>query len=385
MTFRITLIIIVIILGFLVIIPFVLNIAGVRVFQFGSVGSGGNGGATGGLLRSPDGGITWEGAGFSEDKTAFPREILDFVFHPSEEETLFIGAKSSGLWKSENTGVSWRRVLDDTGILANTGVYAIRFGRSDPSSLYLAVFKNRRGRVFKSEDSGKNFREVYFVTADGFGVFDMWVNPFNPREARIVTGQGGILETLNGGATWRVVKWFTEALTEIHVNPAFSNEMFVVTSGGKLFKTFDGGNNWSDLQPGFQRTQAEFSPPSGVSVNPFGAFLQGRSFLEAFVSDPSNFARLYIGSGSGLFRSADGGFTWRRLDSLIPPEAMPVRAVAINPQNSSVIFAGVGNELHRSEDNGESWSVSALPTSSRIEELLIHPKKPEIMFAILGR
>lgn len=382
---RYILIAVVIVLGLLVILPFVFNIAGIRMFQFGSVGGGGSARAAGGLLRSLDSGETWEAAAVSEDKTSFPREILDLVFHPRENNTLFIGAKSSGLWKSENGGASWRRVEDETGLLVGTDVYAVRFQNFNPLNLYLAVFKDRRGRVLKSEDGGKTFHEVYFVTADGFGVFDLWVNPSNARHVRIVTGQGGILETTNGSATWRIVKWFTDSLERLMVNSAFPNEMFVITSGRKIFKTFDGGDNWADLERGLRESQTQQLSPD-VSVNPFGALLGGgRGSLEALVADPSVFSRVYVGSREGLFRSFDGGFTWRRLDSLIPPAETTISAVAIHPHSPVRIFTGAGNQLHKSEDNGISWSVSTLPTSSRIERLLIHPGRPETMFAVLEK
>ena len=97
------------------------------------------------------------------------------------------------------------------------------------------------------------------------------------------------------------------------------------------------------------------------------------------------FTTLYLGSGSGVLRSSNGGFTWERLNILIPPEALPVRAVAVGPRSSNTIFAGASAQLHRSDDGGTNWRVKFLPTGGKIKSLLIHPLKQEIMFAILER
>ncbi len=390
MVLKIVLVVLVIILGLVVIIPFVLSVAGFNVLQFGSVG-GGISVAGEGLLRSRDGGESWENAAKStEPKTSFPREILDLSFHPSIPDILFIGSKGAGLWKSADGGNSWRRVQDRARVLdPRADVYRVAMSSLQPKIIYLAVFQNNRGRVLRSEDAGESFREIYFVTANRFGVFDLHLDPQDANHVIIATGQGGVLETRNGGRTWRVKRWFSEALTRLLVNPFFSGEMFVTTSGENIFKTFDGGENWADLNEGLQEAaRARDEMPERMSLrptlNPFSVGTFGRT-LEALVVDPNIFTTLYIGSRDGLLRSTNGGFSWTRLDVLIPPEALPVKSVAVHPRNSSLIFAAASNQIHRSDDGGTNWSVKTLDIKGRISKILIHPLKPDTMFVVLGR
>lgn len=388
---KILLIVLVVILGLLIVLPFVLSIAGFKSFGFsglGSVGGGPSASAGEGLLRSADGGENWESAAVSKtNRVPFPAKIFDLAFHPQDPNIIFIGSKSSGLWKSKDAGKSWEKVFDKASVLSPTAdVYGVALSRFNSKVMYLAIYQNDRGRVLKSEDGGESFREVYFVTANRYGVFDLYVNSRDPERAIIITGQGGVLETRNGGRTWRVIKWFSEPLVKLLVNPVFPNEMFVLTERGNLFKTFDGGENWADLneRPQEGEGQISYAQPQ-ISLNPLaGLFRQGSS-IEALVPDPSIFTTIYIGSGSGVLRSANGGFTWERLNILIPPEALPVRAVAVSPRSSNTIFAGASVQLHRSDDGGLNWRVKFLPTSGKIKNLLIHPLKPEIMFAILER
>lgn len=386
---KILLIGLVVVLGLLLVLPFVLSMTGFPSFGlgFGSVGGGPSSTAGEGLLRSNDGGENWENAAISKTRrVAFPARIFDLTFHPQDPNVIFIGSKSAGFWKSVDAGKSWEKVADRRQILnPMADVYKIAISRSSPKIMYLALYQNNRGRVLKSEDGGESFREVYFVTADRFGVFDLYVNPGNADQVVIVTGQGGVLETRNGGRTWRVVKWFGEPLVKLLVNPVFSGEMFVLTERGNLFKTFDGGENWADLneQSQSQGRPIAYSQPQ-VSFDPWAGLFQ-RSAIEALVADPSIFTTLYLGSGEGILRSTNGGFTWARLNILIPPEALPVRTVVVHPRFSNTIFAGAASQLHRSDDGGVNWRVKFLPTRGKISNLLIYPLKPEIMFAVLDR
>ncbi len=390
MALKILFIVLVVVLGLLVVIPFVLSIAGFQSFGFSgftSTGGGPSSSAGQGLLRSFDGGENWQGAAVSKTKgVSFPARIFDLAFHPQEPDLIFLGAKSSGLWKSMDAGKSWEKMYDRGGVLDPAAdVYKIAFSRSSPPIIYLAVFQNKKGRVLKSADGGESFREIYFVTADRLGVFDLYINPEDANQVTIVTGQGGVLETINGGLTWRVVKWFGEPLVKILVNPVFAGEIFVLTDRGNLFKTFDSGKNWADLNEWSQNQGGRigYLKPQ-VSLDPFAGLFQ-RNNVEVLVADPNVFTTLYLGSGEGILRSLDGGFTWERLNTLIPPEALPVRAVAVHPRSSNIIFAGASFQFHRSYDGGVNWMVKFLPTKSNIKSILIHPLKPEIIFAVLGR
>lgn len=373
MILKIILIILIAIIAVLIVLPFIFNIVGVQIFQFSS-----SGGGSGTLFSSQDGGKNWKNA-------VFTANIIDIVFHPLNSEIIWAGTKSAGLWKSENGSKSWKKISDTAGVLKErSDVFHIAVARSNPKILYLAVFQDKRGRILKSEDGGESFREIYFVTQDSFGVFDIYVSASDPDRVIIATGQGGVLESLDGGHTWRAIRWFGESVTRLAVNPVFANEIYVVTSGGRLWKTFNGGRNWSELNRGLEKI-AVSSRQNNIAINPFSVFSGGRSLVGSFLPDPNIFTTVYVGSRIGLLRSPNGGFSWERLNLPLPPESLPVASAAIHPFNSSIIFAGAGKELYRSEDGGINWNVNTLPTKLKIHKIFIHPQKPEIMFLILGR
>lgn len=383
MALRIILIVVIIIFVAVVMLPFFLNVFGIRIFQFTSTNNQGLGGGAG-IIRSSDGGLTWQNVAISEDKKIFfPSQIYSLTFHPTDSGIIFMETKSSGLWKSTNEGISWKMVLDGKRILdPRADVYRIAINPVHPNIIYLAVFQNNHGRVLKSQDGGLSFEEIYFISEDKFGVFDIFIDPFVEDRVLIATGQGGIFETRNGGRTWRVVRWFGGPVVRLLVNPATDSEILAILSSGQVFKTIDGGNNWFEISTQSETQSNSIFPGPGVP-NLFAIFGKSGSF-ETLVVDPQNFSRMFIGGDQGLLRSENGGVTWKRLNVLIPPEALPVDAVAIHPQDSRIIFAAASAYLHKSADGGLSWSVENLPTSGRIKTLLIHPLKPELVFAVFA-
>lgn len=384
---KILLVIIIVLLGLVIVLPFVLSMTGFNVLQFGTIGGGEARNSAAVLMRSPDGGEEWENVSISGDrKTAFPTQALDLEFHPTEAETIFLGAKSAGLWKSSNGGASWQKMQDKSGVLQQkSDVYKVAISRSDPKVMYLAVYQQNRGRVLRSENGGESFKEVYFVSADRFVVSDIFVNPLNSNHILIATGLGGVLESGNGGKTWRVLKWFAGSLKKLLVNPRNPAEIFVVTSADKILKSVDGGANWTSLEQELARAKGDMFPTLQAPSPSFGLFGESGNFMKDFSADPNNFSILYLASRAGLFRSQDGGFSWERVEILISPEALPVNAVAVHPQFSNIIFAGAANQLYRSDDRGINWSVRTLPASSGIDALFVQPLNPQVMFAVLRR
>jgi photosystem II stability/assembly factor-like uncharacterized protein len=383
---KVVIIILVVLLGIIIVTPFVLIIAGVNIFELGSVAGGPQTGEAV-IMRSLDGGTKWEDVSISGNKKiSFPREILSLAFHPQNADTIYLGAKSSGLWRSTAGGAFWEKVTDTSKIIdPRSDVYKIGISRSNPDVMYIAIYQDNRGRVYRSDDGGASFREVYFATSNRFVVFDLFVDPINSNHVLMATGQGGLLETKDGGRTWRVVKWFTEAVEKLAVNPLDPQEIFVVTASDNLFKSVDGGENFAELRPEVRSTEEQGIIPTAPRPNPFGGVLGTRDRISAFLFDPSSPLTLYMGSVQGLLRSNDSGFNWERLNLLIPPEDLPVSALNVHPRSSQVIFAGAGTQLHQSTDGGVSWSFAALPVSTRIKSLAISSLEPQLMFMTFGR
>lgn len=382
---KIVLILILVIIVMLVVVPVALQLAGFEIFETGT-GTRSVGTPEKILLRSVNGGNAWNSASVSEDTgMSFPSTITAIITNPFRPNDLYMGTIGSGLWKSMNLGESWHNVADVRGVLhQNTNVNTIAISPSNTDIMYLGVFQDGRGRVLRSEDGGREFREIYAASIEGTGVFDITIDPRAPNAVTLATGQGGLIETNDGGVTWIVKQWFGEALAGLIVNPLDLKERYLLTAGGIIFKTINGGDRWEEVDPTASRGDLGIQwPPPVFGGSPFGGFSSPSP--RTFVMDPQNPRVLYVASHEGLLQSTSSGLVWRRMNLLIPPERLPIDAVAVHPFNANIIFASADMQLHRTDDGGTSWRMKELAIKGRVRSLIIHPVRPEIMFAIIGK
>jgi photosystem II stability/assembly factor-like uncharacterized protein len=110
--------------------------------------------------------------------------------------------------------------------------------------------------------------------------------------------------------------------------------------------------------------------------------LHAGGILFAMAVDPSSPSTIYVGSaGSGLWKTTDGGASWRPISDSLP--TLAVAAIAVDPSASSRVYVATPNfGVFRSEDGGTSWRQ--LPGSPNGEiglaVLLVHPTDPDVLY-----
>lgn len=351
----------------MVFVVIVLIVVILPFFFVGGIRTPSAGPAIEGVFVSRDGGKTWESRNAIKNSRAqlSGLTITDFVIHPKERAHLYIGTTNSGIWKSQDSGGSWEKIVDRGGVLRpGAEILRIIISEANPKVWFTAVYQGNRGSLLKTEDGGETFREVYFVPVERFGVFDVWIDELG-GSVFVVTGQGGFLESKDGGRSWRVVRWFPDGVIRLISDPRSSSTLYLSTPRGKMFKTVDRGNNWTDLTSRFDSFDKSWRNQNLVLDRLNGA--------------------LYLGSDYGLLRSRDGGFSWDRVPVIIPPEALPVLAVAIHPFDSRTFFISAESQIYKTEDGGTTWSIVATPTNRRVAKLIIDQKDPAIMYLVANR
>lgn len=316
-----------------------------------------------GVFRSDDGGETWQAASATGAGEVLPVARINRLLNdPADPSTLFLATDGAGLFVSRNRGETWQAARDSAGVLdPQSNVLAVAVNPARRDEWYAAVFQQNRGRVLRTTDNGKTFREVYVASLDRFGVFDVYYDGARGTVA-IATGQGGLLETANQGRTWRVTRWFADGLVRLLVNPARPAMRFVATSRGSLFRTLDYGVSWADVTAGY----TEFS----------GANANQRWFMD-------HTGTLYLGSSHGLLRSRDNGVNFSNPPLIIPPDALPILAVAVDPRDRGHIAVSAANQIYVTRDDGATWAILGSPNSEkRVTHLLIDAERPETMYAV---
>ncbi len=266
---------------------------------------------------------------------------------PAHPATLYAGT-ARGIFKSDDAAATWRAV----GLgLPSARVQAIAIDPTATGTLYAGTLTPDGVPslgIFKSVDGG----ETWTAANDGLidpvtgieplDVAALAIDPRNPATLLAGTRFSEIFRSADGGATWEPETFGgfgaglqTSALLYNTANPA---TVYAASTLGLLESTDDGV------------TWAEF----GNAPVPFFAL----------AADPSSASTLYAGdsSGSGIWKSTDGGSHWSTRNQGLPVSSGQdpfILALSVDPKNPSTLYAGsYGNGLFVSTDGAATWSAS---------------------------
>ncbi|MGB2753039.1 MAG: hypothetical protein WBC19_13365 [Pyrinomonadaceae bacterium] len=246
--------------------------------------------------------------------------VLAFAVDPNDRTKYYVAVASGGVWKTVNAGTTWTSVFDNEGAFS---IGAIALDPKNPATV--------------------------------------WVGTGERNSQRSVGYGDGVYRSDDGGRSWRNVGLKTsEHIGRIAIDPRDSNVVFVAAQGplwapgGErgLYKTTDGGKTWKAVIPGTEHTGV-----TDVAIDPanpdtmYAATWQRRRHFYTLING---------GPESAIHKSTDGGNTWTRLRSGLPPGDLGRIGLSISPAKTDVIYAtveasGVLSGIFRSNDRGATW------------------------------
>ena len=253
--------------------------------------------------------------------------------HEGSRLTVYVGAASGGVWKSVNGGTTYKPVFDKQPV-QSIGAIAV-----DP----------------------KNPQVVWVGTGEA------WTR-------NSVSIGDGVYKSSDGGDNWTNVGLKeSERVAKILVDPTESNVVYVCVPGKLwsdsdvrgVYKTTDGGKSWTRVLKG-ANTSTGCSMLSLDPQNPKTIFAGMWDFRRKGWTFRSGGDGPAAASGSGLFKSTDGGASWTELDDKsaqgLPSKPWGRIAVSVAPSKPNVVYAFIEaavpkNGLYRSEDGGRTWEV----------------------------
>ncbi|WP_308910320.1 WD40/YVTN/BNR-like repeat-containing protein [Pseudokordiimonas caeni] len=227
-------------------------------------------------------------------------------------------------------------------------------------------------------------------------VADIAVDPADPNTWYVGIGSGGVWKTVNAGTTWTPI-FDNEAvysIGDVTLDPSNPNIIWVGTgenNGGRhiafgdgVYKSMDGGKTWKNMGLGKSEHIGD------IIIHPTDSNTVWVSAQGPLWSK---------GGERGLFKTTDGGKTWRNV--LEGDEWTGVGSVAIDPENPNKLYAatwqrqrtvaalvntGPGSALHTSDDGGETWvkMTNGLPTTNMGKSsLVVSPMNPNVVYAAI--
>ena len=320
-----------------------------------------------GVWRSLDRGENWEQkVVIAKNNTISTTKVATMTLDPRDPKIIYLGTRGEGIYKSMDGGDVWYH-LDDKNNLAldkRANIYDIAVNPRDTNIIYAGVYQNRLGRLLRSGDAGKNWEEVYRVSREQYAVFAVEIDSYDPSVVYMGTAEGGFLKSTDYGKSWKVIKWFDDVITDIKVNPYDTRTVFVSTFREGIYKSMDKGGTWQEL------TGLENFPRETEEI-------------EVLVMDKKSPNVLYSGAKYGLLKSVNGGANWEKVNIIIPPNSVPVSAIALDPQTAFLYYAA-GNVVYRTQDNAQTWTVHPLASAQTIRALAVDPQNPQVIYAGMG-
>ncbi len=246
--------------------------------------------------------------------------IADVEVHPGDKSTWYVGVGSGGVWKTTNAGTTFAPIFDDQ---PSYSIGDIALAPSNPEIVWVGTGENVSGRhvawgtgVYRSLDGGASWENMGLPESEHIG--KILIHPENP-DVVLVASEGPL--------------W---------------------SAGGErgVYMSEDGGRSWTatltiDEHTGV--TDLEFAPDDPNTV--YAAAFQRRRHTWGYMGG---------GPGTGLWKSNDGGRTWREVTTGLPTRDLGKIGLAVTPADPDLVYATIesngGDEgFYRSLDRGESW------------------------------
>jgi len=275
--------------------------------------------------------------------------IGDFAVNPDRPAEYYVAVSSGNVWKTDNDGITYEPVFD------GEDSYSIGCVATDPN----------------------NFNVV-------------WVGTGENNSQRSVAWGDGVYKSLDGGKNWEHMGLEdSQHIGMIAIDPRDSDVVYVAAQGPLwnaggdrgLYKSLDGGENWELILEVDEHTGANeihISPDDPDTL--YCSMYQRRRHVHTLING---------GPGSGLYKSTDGGETWRELTKGIPSndKGRIGLAISADPDRIYAIVEAARDKggVFRSDDRGESWTRTSTYMSSSPQyynELVADPNNPDVVYSL---
>jgi photosystem II stability/assembly factor-like uncharacterized protein len=269
--------------------------------------------------------------------------------------TYYMGNTGGGLWKTEDGGQLWKNISD--GYFKTSSIGAVAVSESDPNIIYVGMGEHAPRAV---------------MTSYGDGVY----------------------KSTDAGKTWKNIGLKnTQHISRVVIHPKNPNIIFVAAQGALygpnkergIFKSVDGGVTWNKILyvnnlTGCSELSMDYNNPLVM----YAAMWEHQRLPWKVISG---------GSGSGLYKTTDGGVTWNQIHNGLPKEKGKM-AVAVSRSNSEKVYALVESDSNKelgglfvSNNAGRNWSKissdhSLIQRAWYYIELFIDPTDEEKVYVL---
>jgi photosystem II stability/assembly factor-like uncharacterized protein len=281
--------------------------------------------------------------------------VRSLAMDPKNPDRIFLGTSAGNLYLSIDKGASWSRFAKP-GKSSEMVLDHIVIDPSDPRNVFAAAWNaqlpNSDGDLYRSHDAGKTWEIV--ADLHGKSLRALGIAASDPK-ILVVGALDGIYRSRNGGRDFERISPANHAeiknVESIAIDPVNPNVIYAGT-WHLPWKTEDGGKTWHSIKKGVIDDSDVFS----------------------IVIDREQPANVFISACSGIYRSDSAGELFRKIQG-IPYSARRTRMLQMDPQDHNIVYAGTTEGLWKTIDGGTTWKHMT-GSNIIINDVLIDPRQP---------
>jgi photosystem II stability/assembly factor-like uncharacterized protein len=320
---------------------------------------------------------------------------------PAQPDVFYIGAVDGGVWKTDDAGRTWKPIFDDQ---PTQSIGAIGVAPSDPRIIYVGSGEGLHrpdlsvgDGIYRSSDAGRTW--THLGLREGQQIADLAIDPRDPDRVFVaVLGhpygpnpERGIYRSQDGGKSWKQVlsKDQDTGGSAVAIDPARPQVVYAALWQDRLGPWEDknqfqgtGGGLFKSTDGGDTWRKLSRGLPENTSQVNLTICASQPDRLYAVVGTPEP-GEYSSAAGLGVFRSDDAGESWTRITSDPRPALrigggdLPV--LRADPKNSDIVYS-TGIVTMKSVDGGRDWQpLRGAPGGDDYQNLWINPDNPDIL------
>ncbi len=307
---------------------------------------------------------------------------------PGDPTVYYFGGVAGGVWKSTDAGTTWQPLFDTQPV---SSIGSIAVAESDANIIYAGTGEacirsniSFGNGVYKSTDAGKTWKNIGLVDTRHIG--RVLVHPRNPDIVFVAAlghafgpnPERGIFRSTDGGKTWEKVLYKDDKTGGIDIAFARTNPHILFAALWEASRS-PWGLTSGGPGSGLYRSTDGGTTWKRLEGNGLPKGLLGRIGVSVSGTDPNRVYALIEAEEGGLYRSDDGGEKWTRVndDHRFRQRAWYYTHVFADPQNPETLYV-LNTGMYRSTDGGQKFTLLVAPHGDH-HGLWIDPTNPQRM------
>jgi photosystem II stability/assembly factor-like uncharacterized protein len=289
--------------------------------------------------------------------------IADLAVNHCDHSEYYVGVAAGNVWKTNNSGVTWKPVFDKYGAWS---IADVEIDPNNPHVVWVGTGEYNSQRaigygdgVYRSEDGGKSWKNMGLTKSEHIGRIVI-----DPRNSHVYVaaqgplwgpgGERGLYKSTDNGKTWKAILTVSEntGITDIVMDPrnpdvlyaaAYQRRrhVFTLIDGGPesaIYKSTDAGANWTKLTSGL--------PPGDMGRIGLGISPVNPDVIYAIIEA--------AGDTGGFFRSTNRGASWEKRNKYVSGSPQYYNRIIPDPKDVDKVYS-LDTVTKVTEDGGKTW------------------------------